>query len=61
LPTRWLAVAVTLASFAIIVLAFAGLALDIRDRHRSEVEADRMRGLANAAVEGLIVAGTMSS
>ena len=55
LPTRWLAVAVALASFTIIVLSFAGLALDIRDRRRSEVEADRMRGLANAAVEGLIV------
>jgi diguanylate cyclase (GGDEF)-like protein/PAS domain S-box-containing protein len=55
LPTSWLAVAVALASFAIIVLAFAGLALDIRDRRRVELEADRMRGLANAAVEGLIV------
>ncbi len=55
LPTRWLAVAVALASFAIIILSFAGLALDMRDRRRSEVEADRMRGLANAAVEGLIV------
>jgi diguanylate cyclase (GGDEF)-like protein len=55
LPTRWLAVAAAVASFTIIVLALAGLALDIRDRRRSEVEADRMRGLANAAVEGLIV------
>src|SRR5688572_7495707 len=55
LPTSWLAIAVALASFAIILLAFAGLALDIRDRRRMELEADRMRGLANAAVEGLIV------
>jgi diguanylate cyclase len=55
LPTSWLAVAVALASFAILVLALAGLALDIRDRRRSELETDRMRGLANAAVEGLIV------
>ena len=54
-PSSWLVVAVTLASFAIIVLSLAGLALDMRDRRRSEVEADRMRGLANAAVEGLIV------
>ena len=44
-----------LASIGIIVLTFAGLALDIRDRRRTELEADRMRGLANAAVEGLIV------
>lgn len=55
LPTSWLAVAVAFASFTIIVLAFAGLALDVRDQRRSEREADRMRGLANAAVEGLIV------
>jgi diguanylate cyclase (GGDEF)-like protein/PAS domain S-box-containing protein len=55
LPTSWLAVAVALASFAILVLALAGLALDIRDRRRTELEAERMRGLANAAVEGLIV------
>jgi diguanylate cyclase (GGDEF)-like protein len=55
LPTSWLAIAVALASVTIIVLAFAGLALDIRDRQRAALEADRMRGLANAAVEGLIV------
>lgn len=55
LPTSWLAVAVALASFAIILLAFAGVALDIRERRHAEREADRMRGLANAAVEGLLV------
>jgi diguanylate cyclase len=42
-------------SFTIIIFAFSGLALDIRDRRRTELESDRMRGLANAAVEGLIV------
>ncbi len=47
--------AVALASFTIIIFAFSGLALDIRDRRRTELEADRMRGLANAAVEGLVV------
>jgi diguanylate cyclase (GGDEF)-like protein/PAS domain S-box-containing protein len=55
LPAGWLAIAVALASLAIILFAFAGLALDIRDRRRGESEADRMRGLANAAVEGLLV------
>ena len=55
LPTSWLAIAVALASFGIILLAFAGVALDIRDRRNAEREADRMRGLANAAVEGLLV------
>ena len=55
LPVGWLAVAVAIASLAIIILSFAGLALDIRDRRRAELETDRMRGLANAAVEGLVV------
>ena len=55
LPTGSLALAVAAGSFVIIVLAFAGLALDLRDQRRSEAEVDRMRGLANAAVEGLIV------
>ena len=55
LPVGWLAIAVAVASLAIILFAFAGLAVDIRDRRRGELEADRMRGLANAAVEGLLV------
>jgi len=55
LPTSWLAVGVALASFAILVLAFGGVALDIRDQRRTQLESERMRGLANAAVEGLIV------
>ena len=55
LPTAWLAVAVALASFGILILTITGMALDIRDRRRTELEADRMRGLANAAVEGLIL------
>jgi len=55
LPTGWLAVGVALASFAIIGMALAGVVLDIRDRRRSELEVDRMRDLANASVEGLLV------
>src|SRR3989337_2384973 len=55
LPTSWLAIAVALASFTIILLAFSGVALDIRERRQAEREVDRMRGLANAAVEGLLV------
>ncbi|SED48192.1 diguanylate cyclase (GGDEF) domain-containing protein [Rhizobiales bacterium GAS188] len=55
LPTDWLAVGVTLASLTILLLTFAGLALDIHERHRAQREADRMRGLADAAVEGLLV------
>src|SRR5581483_10661958 len=55
LPTGWLAVAVALGSFIIITLALAGVAVDMRDRRRGELETERMRGLANAAVEGLLV------
>ncbi len=55
LSGEWLAVAVALASFAILVLSFAGLALDLRDRRRARLEVERMRSLANAAVEGLLV------
>ena len=55
LPSGWLAIAVALASFIIIVLTFAGVAIELRDRRRGELEIDRMRGLADAAVEGLLV------
>src|SRR2546430_17669482 len=55
LPAGWLAMGVALASFAIIGLALAGVVLDIKDRRRSELEADCMRDLANASVEGLLV------
>jgi diguanylate cyclase (GGDEF)-like protein/PAS domain S-box-containing protein len=54
-PAEWLAVGVAIASFAIIGLALAGVVLDIRDHRRSELEVDRMRDLANASVEGLLV------
>lgn len=55
LSTGWLAAATALASFAILLLSFAGLALDLRDRRRAKLESERMRSLANAAVEGLLV------
>jgi diguanylate cyclase (GGDEF)-like protein/PAS domain S-box-containing protein len=55
LPGEWLAVAAALASFAILLMSFAGLALDLRDRRRAKLETERMRSLANAAVEGLLV------
>ncbi|MBR1218627.1 EAL domain-containing protein [Bradyrhizobium sp. U87765 SZCCT0131] len=55
IPTGWLAAGVAIASFSIILLALAGVALDIHDRRRSELESDRMQSLANAAVEGLVL------
>ncbi len=54
-PNAWLAVAVALASFAILLLAAAALALDLRDRRHAKLEADRLHSLADAAVEGLVV------
>lgn len=55
LPAGWLALGVAFASLTILILACAGLALDIRERHRAELEVDRMRGLADASAEGLLV------
>ena len=55
LPITWLALIVALASFVIIGLAVAAIVLDTRDSRRSELEVDRMRDLANASVEGLLV------
>src|SRR4030081_1802692 len=55
LPSGWFALAVAFASFIIIVLALAGVAIEMRDRRRGELEFDRMPGLANAGFEGLFV------
>jgi diguanylate cyclase (GGDEF)-like protein/PAS domain S-box-containing protein len=55
LPSGVLALAIALSSFVIIGLALAAVVLDIRDVRRSELEVDRMRDLADASVEGLLV------
>ncbi len=55
MPAGWLAIAVATASFAILVLASIGLVFDLRDRWRAKQAADQMRGLVNAAIEGLLV------
>jgi diguanylate cyclase len=55
LPAEWLALFVALASLAILGMATAGVVIDIRDHRRSELETDRMRALADATVEGLLV------
>ncbi len=54
LPAEWLSIGVALVSATIILLALAGLAFDLRNR-REVAMANRMRELADAAVEGLIV------
>ncbi len=55
ISTNWLAIFVSIAALTILLLTLAGLALDIRDRRHAERETDRMRSLANAAFEGLLV------
>lgn len=54
-PEGWLAVGVAASTFVILLLALVALGLDIRERRRIATEADRMRGLADAAVEGLFI------
>jgi diguanylate cyclase (GGDEF)-like protein/PAS domain S-box-containing protein len=54
-PAAWLAIGVAIASLAILGLATAGVVIDIRDHRRSLLETDRMRDLADASVEGLLV------
>ena len=55
LPAAWLAFGVAIASLAILGMATAAVVIDIRDQRRSELETDRMRELADASVEGLLV------
>ena len=55
IPTSWLAVAVALASVALLVLAGAALGIDLRDRRHGELEGERLRSLADAAAESLVV------
>ncbi|MEO5806781.1 EAL domain-containing protein [Devosia sp.] len=50
-----LAFGIAVVSIMILVAALGGIYLDLRDQRRSELEGNRMRGLADAAVEGLIV------
>jgi diguanylate cyclase (GGDEF)-like protein/PAS domain S-box-containing protein len=50
---RWLVVAVV--SALILTSAMGAIYLDLRDRRRDAVETERMKGLADAAVEGLLV------
>ena len=55
IPSQWLALFVSAAALAVLLLALAGVALDIRDRRIALRETDRMHALADAAFEGLLV------
>ncbi len=47
--------AIASSSMLILLAALGGVYMELRDRRHAERESDRMRGLANAAVEGLVV------
>ena len=55
ISARLLAVPVAVASIAALVVSMLGLVADIRSKNRALAEADRMRTLADAAVEGLVI------
>jgi diguanylate cyclase (GGDEF)-like protein/PAS domain S-box-containing protein len=54
-PKSWLAMAVALTSFTLLIMAGAALMIDVRDRRHASLEQERLRSLADAAVEGLVV------
>jgi diguanylate cyclase (GGDEF)-like protein/PAS domain S-box-containing protein len=51
----WLSLVVAVVSMIVLLAALGGVYLDLREKLRSDREADRMKGLADAAVEGLLV------
>ncbi|HEY9012999.1 MAG TPA: EAL domain-containing protein [Devosia sp.] len=51
----WMSLVVAVVSILILLFALGGIYLDMRERARAQQEAVRMRGLADAAVEGLLV------
>jgi diguanylate cyclase (GGDEF)-like protein/PAS domain S-box-containing protein len=51
----WMSLVVAVVSILILLFALGGIFLDMRERARAVREGERMRGLADAAVEGLLV------
>ncbi|WP_354040834.1 EAL domain-containing protein [Devosia sp. UYZn731] len=52
---EYLGIAVAIGSIMVLLTALMALRLDLREEKRAALEGHRMRGLADAAVEGLIV------
>ena len=55
ISARLLALPVAMASILALAVSMLGLVADIRSKNRAKAEADRMRTLADAAVEGLVI------
>lgn len=51
----WLALAIAAATLVILALCLAAIVFDIRDSRRSALEVTRLRELANASIEGLLI------
>jgi diguanylate cyclase (GGDEF)-like protein len=51
----WMPLVIAIISILVLLFALGGIFLDLRERSRAQRENARMRGLADAAVEGLIV------
>ncbi|WP_348271505.1 EAL domain-containing protein [Methylobacterium sp. Leaf108] len=52
---EWMAAAVAVISAMVLAMACAALTLDIRDRRQAGLQGERLRSLANAAVESLVI------
>jgi diguanylate cyclase len=55
MPRSWLAILVSFAAITILLLTSFGFTLDRRERRNVEREANRMRGLANASFDSLVI------
>jgi diguanylate cyclase (GGDEF)-like protein len=55
IPRSWLAVLVSFAAVTILLVTVFGFTLDRRERRNVEREANRMRGLANASLDGVLI------
>jgi diguanylate cyclase (GGDEF)-like protein len=55
IPVNWLAMAVALTSFTLLLMAGAAQMLDVLYRRHAAIEREQLKSLANAAFEGLVV------
>ncbi len=53
--TRWLAISISIATFTVLLLALASAAFDRHLARRGNEETERLRDLANASTEGIVI------